>query len=307
MQDIIIIGSGPAGLTAAIYAGRANLNPLLFEGTEPGGQLVTTTAVENFPGFPEGILGSELMSRMKEQAIRFGTKLSSDHVTGVNLSRPPLQVSTEGMSFDCRSLIIATGATPKRLGLEAERKLIGRGVSTCATCDGFFFRGQEVAIIGGGDSALEEALFLTRYAEKVHLIHRRDKFRASKIMLDRAERNPKINFILDTIVEDIADVAEGKVVGVKLRKVKTEEPAYRLSLHGVFVAIGHKPNTELFESQLELDSLGYLVTRDSSQTSVEGVFAAGDVHDSRYRQAVTAAASGCRAAMDAEKYLELHA
>ncbi len=308
MRDVAIIGSGPAGLTAAVYAGRANLRPVLFEGNQPGGQLITTTTVENFPGFPEGIEGSDLMARMKEQAIRFGTEAVGGMVQKVDLSRRPFQIHSEGRVEECRTLILATGASSKKLGLASESRLTGRGVSTCATCDGFFFRGQEVAIVGGGDSALEEALFLTRFAKTVHLIHRRDKFRASKIMQARAESNEKIRFILNAVVEDILDPDQGKVTGLLLRNPADAASAARhLAVEGVFVAIGHVPNTDLVRGQLELDPNGYVVVREGSRTSVDGVFAAGDVHDTRYKQAITAAASGCRAAMDAEKYLEFSA
>lgn len=303
MHDIIILGSGPAGLTAAIYTARANLQPLLFEGSLPGGQLTMTTTIENFPGFPQGIQGNELMSQMKEQAASFGTQIVADAVERVDLSQKPFQVSTADNTFHCRALIVATGASAKLIGLESERKLLGHGVSTCATCDGFFFRGQRVAVLGGGDSALEEALFLTRYASKVFLVHRREKFRASKILQDRVGKNEKIELVMDSIVQEILDVSLHTVQGLRLKNVKTEK-LFDIAVEGVFVAIGHQPNTHLFQGQLEMDDHGYLVVQNGSQTNIAGVFAAGDVHDTRYRQAITAAAAGCRAALDAEKYLD---
>ncbi len=303
MHDIIILGSGPAGLTAAIYTARANLQPLLFEGSLPGGQLTMTTTIENFPGFPQGIQGNELMSQMKEQAASFGTQILADEVERVDLSQRPFQVSTANDTFHCRALIVATGASAKLIGLESEKKLLGHGVSTCATCDGFFFRGQQVAVLGGGDSALEEALFLTRYASKVFLVHRRDKFRASKILQDRVSKNEKIELVMDSVVQEIRDVSLRTVQGIRLKNIKTEK-LFDIPVEGVFVAIGHQPNTHLFQGQLELDDLGYIVIQNGAQTNIAGVFAAGDVHDTRYRQAITAAAAGCRAALDAEKYLD---
>lgn len=304
MRNVIIIGSGPAGLTAAIYSARANLQPTLFEGHEPGGQLTLTTTVENFPGFPDGILGPELMESMKLQALRFGSEIIPGSVTRVDLDRRPFRVWSDNLEYQCKAMIIATGASAKLLGLESEKRLLGHGVSTCATCDGFFFRGQEVAVIGGGDSALEEGLFLTKYAKRVSIIHRRDRLRASKILQERAHRNEKVQFIWNTVVDDIVDNSQGKVGGLRLKNLTNGGPPYELPFDGVFVAIGHQPNTRIFEGQLELDPLGYIVTPDGSHTSVEGIFVAGDAHDSRYRQAITAAGSGCRAAMDAEKYVE---
>jgi thioredoxin reductase (NADPH) len=304
MRNVTIVGSGPAGLTAAIYAARANLQPLLFEGHEPGGQLTLTSTVENFPGFPDGILGPELIESMKLQALRFGTEIIQASVERADLSKLPLRLWSEGREYVTRTLIIATGASANLLGLESEKRLMGHGVSTCATCDGFFFRGQEVAVIGGGDSALEEGIFLTRYARRVHIIHRRDKLRASKILQDRALRNDKIHFHWNTILEEILDNGQGKVGALRLRNTGNGAPPYDMPVDGIFVAIGHQPNTQIFKGQLELDEVGYILTRGGSSTSVEGVFVAGDAHDSRYRQAITAAGSGCRAAIDAEKYLE---
>jgi len=304
MRNVTIVGSGPAGLTAAIYAARANLQPLLFEGHEPGGQLTLTSTVENFPGFPDGILGPELMESMKLQALRFGTEIIQASVERADLSQRPLRLWSEDREYATRTLIIATGASANLLGLESEKRLLGHGVSTCATCDGFFFRGQEVAVVGGGDSALEEGIFLTRYARRVHLIHRRDKLRASKILQERALRNDKIQFHWNTILEEILDNGQGKVGGLRLRNTGNGSPPYDMPVDGIFVAIGHQPNTRIFQGQLELDEVGYVLTRGGSLTSVEGVFVAGDAHDSRYRQAITAAGSGCRAAIDAEKYLE---
>ncbi|HXK58715.1 MAG TPA: thioredoxin-disulfide reductase [Acidobacteriota bacterium] len=301
-HKVIIIGSGCAGSTAAIYTARANLEPLVFEGLEPGGQLSLTTLVENFPGFPNGIMGPELVQLMKQQAERFGALYKQEVITSVDLSRRPFVLRTSDSSYEADALIIASGASAKWLGLESERRLIGRGVSSCATCDGFFFRDKSVAVVGGGDTAMEDALFLTRFARKVTVIHRRDQLRASKIMAERAMMNPKIEFVWDTVVTEILDAGAQRVEAVRVRNVKTEKEAV-LPFDGVFVAIGHKPNTEIFEGQLELEN-GYVVVYDGSKTSVEGVFAAGDVHDRHYRQAITAAGAGCRAAMDAEKFLE---
>ncbi len=303
MHDLVILGSGPAGLTAAVYAARAHLKPLVVDGHEPGGQLTLTTAVENFPGFPEGILGPDLIRGMRDQAARFGATFRSGTVDAAELGRRPFTVTVEGEAIRCQALIIATGASARLLGLESERILLGHGVSTCATCDGFFFQDQEVIIVGGGDSALEEALFLTKFAKRVTLVHRRDKLRASKIMQDKVFANPKIDFAWDSIPEEILDAAQGKVTAVRLRNVKTAAVTER-PVDGVFVAIGHVPNTAVFRGQLEMDEAGYLKTHDGSKTSVPGVFAAGDVQDHVYRQAITAAGSGCMAAIDAERFLE---
>ena len=302
MRNVVIIGSGPAGLTAAIYAGRANLSPLLIEGTQAGGQLTLTTEVENYPGFHHAIMGPELIKEMRAQAERFGTEFLRGDVSTVDLKRSPITLTIDGeRTLETRALIIASGASANMLGLAGEKRLLGHGVSTCATCDGFFFKGKELIVVGGGDAALEEATFLTKFATKVTVVHRRDQLRASKIMQDRARKNPKIGFIWNAAVEEI--LGDPLVTGIRLRDVKTgtvtEKPC-----SGLFVAIGHSPNTALFASQLDLDEKGYIKTHDGTHTSLPGVFAAGDVQDHRYRQAVTAAGSGCMAAIDCEHYLE---
>ena len=303
-RKIVIIGSGPAGYTAAIYAARANLAPLMLTGAQYGGQLMLTTLVENYPGFVEGVQGPELMQTMQKQAAHFGTEMINDDVTAVDFSRRPLVVKAGTQTFESQTVVIATGASSKLLGLPAESKLMGRGISTCATCDGFFFKDQNIMVVGGGDSALEEALYLSRLGRKVDVVHRRDTLRASKIMQERALKNPKIQFVWDTVVEDILDVERGKVTGVRLKNVKTGAREER-PVDGLFVAIGHQPNTEIFRGQVELLPTGYVTVKPgSAETSVPGVFAAGDVQDFTYRQAVTAAASGCMAALEAERYLE---
>ena len=303
LRDVIIIGSGPAGLTAALYSARANLQPLLVEGTEAGGQLMLTTMVENYPGYRDGIMGPDLMAEMRAQSERFGADVLQRHVTAVDLCAAPFVVRTAEAEFRAKTVIVATGASARLLGLPSERTLMGHGVSTCATCDGYFFRGQEIAVVGGGDSAMEEAMFLTKFASKVTVVHRREALRASKIMQDKARANPRIAWLLNTEIDEITDTAEGVVTGIVVRRVgsgaRTEVP-----LSGVFVAIGHTPNTSLFKGQLELDANGYIITHDGSKTSLLGVFACGDVQDHVYRQAVTAAGSGCMAALDAERYLE---
>jgi thioredoxin reductase (NADPH) len=303
MRNVVIMGSGCAGLTAAIYAARANLKPLVIRGLEAGGQLTLTTLVENFPGFPQGVQGPELIERMQNQAAEFGAEFMEGQVSGADLSRRPFVIDLGSETVEARTLIIASGASAKMLGLESERKLLGHGVSTCATCDAYFYRGKEVVVVGGGDTAAEEAMFLTRHATQVSIIHRRDQLRASKIMQDRLFRNEKINFIWDSLVVDVLDVTRGEVTGIKLKNTKTGGETIK-SCDGVFVGIGHSPNTSLFRGQLEMNEVGYLITHDGSKTNVPGVFAAGDVQDHIYRQAITAAGSGCMAAIDAEKFLE---
>jgi thioredoxin reductase (NADPH) len=303
LRNTIIIGSGPAGLTAALYSARANLKPLLIEGLEAGGQLMLTTLVENWPGFRDGIMGPDLMAEMRVQAERFGAEIVRGHVTAVNLGSQPFTVRTSDEEYTSRSLIIATGATSRLLGLPSERGLLGHGVSTCATCDGYFFRGKPIAVVGGGDSAMEEAIFLTRFASHVTVVHRRDTLRASKIMQEKAFANPKISFEWNSDVDDITDIGKGEVTGMVLTNNKTGVRK-EVPVEGVFVAIGHTPNTSLFTDQIELDPNGYIVTHMGSRTSVHGVFACGDVQDHVYRQAITAAGSGCMAAIDAEHFID---
>ena len=303
MRNVIIIGSGPAGLTAALYAARANLAPLVIEGLESGGQLMMTTMVENFPGYKDGIMGPDLMGEMRSQSERFGAEIVSGHVTAVDLRSTPFAVQMGGETEQTRSLIISTGASAKLLGLSSERTLMGHGVSTCATCDGYFFREKPIVVVGGGDSALEEAIFLTKFASHVTVVHRRERLRASKIMQDKAFGNPKISFEWNSELAEIKDVEQGVVTGVVLRSLQNGD-AKELLAEGVFIAIGHTPNTSLFRGQLELDANGYIEVGRGSRTTVSGVFACGDVQDHVYRQAITAAGSGCMAAIDAERYLE---
>ena len=304
MKNVTIIGSGPAGYTAAIYTARANLNPILIEGLQPGGQLTTTTEVDNFPGFSSGIKGPELMDEMRKQALRFGTEILSGEITSVDLSKNPFSVTVnEKDLYQTKTVIIATGASAKLLNLESEKRLMGYGVSACATCDGFFFKEKEVVVVGGGDTAMEETNFLTKFASKVTVIHRRDQLRASKILQDRAFENNKINFCWDSVVEDIMDPDQGKVTGIKLKNVKTGEVTEK-NCDGVFLAIGHSPNTAIFNGQLEMDKMGYIVSKDGVKTSVPGIFSCGDVQDHVYRQAITAAGSGCAAAIETERFLQ---
>ena len=300
---VVIMGSGPAGLTAALYTARADLEPIVFEGMETGGQLTLTTEVENYPGFPEGILGPELMDSMKKQAERFGSQCVFGEVTDVDFSKRPFKVTTDGKELLADTFIISSGASAKMLGLESERELLGYGVSTCATCDGFFFKDKEIVVVGGGDTAMEEALFLTKFGTKVTVIHRRDKLRASKIMQDRAFANTKIEFIWNTVVKEVIGDRESGVSGVKVKNVKSGKVS-KVPCQGFFVAIGHTPNTKIFEGKLDMDENGYIITKErSTQTSIPGVFASGDVQDHVYRQAITAAGTGCMAAIDAEKFL----
>ena len=305
IENVVIIGSGCAGLTAAVYTARAELRPLVIDGHEPGGQLSLTTTVENFPGFPEGVLGPDLIERMRKQAERFGARYTEGAVRSVDFSRRPFTLALDGHTVKTRALIVAAGASARMLGLESEKLLLGHGLSTCATCDGYFFREREIAIIGGGDSAMEEATFLTRFASHVTIVHRRREFRASRIMLERARENPKIRFMTPYVVEDVLDVQKGVVEAVRLRNAETGKEEL-LPVDGVFLGIGHEPNTRVFRGILDMDDAGYLKTYRGSHTNVEGVFAAGDVADRIYRQAITAAGSGCMAALDAEKFLSEH-
>ena len=305
IHDTIILGSGCSGLTAAIYAARANLKPLVLEGHEPGGQLSITTLVENFPGWPDGIQGPQLIENMKQQAARFGTEFRMDHLVSVDVSKRPFMLNLGKETLHARTLIIASGASARWLGLPSEQALIGYGVSSCATCDGFFFSGKEMAVIGGGDSAMEEAIFLTRFGSKVTIIHHRDHFRASKIMLERAMANPKIRILTNTEVEEVLGVEEKDVKGLKLRNVVTQEISV-LPVSAMFLGIGHVPNAKMFEGQIDLDPDGYVLTHDQVFTRVPGLYACGDVQDRRYRQAITAAGSGCMAALEVEKFLEEH-
>jgi thioredoxin reductase (NADPH) len=305
-HKVIIMGSGPAGLTAALYTARANLEPVIFEGLEAGGQLTLTTDVENYPGFPDGIMGPDLMNSMRQQALKFGAKSVMAEITSVDFSTRPFKITTGDTVLETDTFIISSGASARMLGLESEKLLLGYGVSTCATCDGFFFKDKELLVVGGGDSAVEEAIFLTKFASKVSIVHRRDKLRASKIIQDRAFRNEKLGFIWDSEVEEILGSKESGVTGAKLKNTKTGEVTVK-EAQGIFIAIGHNPNTELFKGQLDMNEVGYIITKSgSTETSVPGVFAAGDVQDQIYRQAVTAAGSGCMSAMDAEKFLEEH-
>lgn len=303
VRNVIILGSGCSGHTAALYTARANLKPLVLEGHEPGGQLSLTTLVENFPGFPDGIQGPELIENMKKQASRFGAEYRNGHVVSADLSQRPFTLNLGKETVKTNALIIASGASARWLGLPNEQALIGHGVSSCATCDGFFFSGKEIAVIGGGDTAMEEATFLTRFASKVTIIHRREEFRASKIMLERAQANPKIEFLMDTVVEDVLDVSKKEVTALKLRNIKTNK-AWDFPTSAMFLGIGHEPNAKMFLGQLDADKDGYLVTQQNVLTRIPGIFACGDVMDRRYRQAITAAGTGCIAAIETEKFLE---
>jgi len=303
-RKVIIIGSGPAGLTAAIYSARANLNPLVFEGTQPGGQLTITTDVENYPGFPDGIMGPDMMDKFRKQAQRFGAECLFQTVEKVNILKPPFSVWANGQEYESESIIISTGASARLLGLEAEKELMGNGVSACATCDGFFYKDKKVVVVGGGDSAMEEATFLTKFASEVTIIHRRDEFRASKIMVERALKNPKISIRYNSVVKDIIGTKDSGVESIEIEDTESKKSSI-FNCDGVFMAIGHVPNTKIFKDSLNLDENGYIKTMpDSSRTNISGVFACGDVQDSIYKQAVTAAGSGCMAALDAEKWLE---
>jgi thioredoxin reductase (NADPH) len=303
VRNVIIIGSGPAGYTAAIYNARAMLEPLVFAGPEPGGQLTLTTDVENYPGFQDGIMGPDLMEAMRKQAERFGAEVVWDAVTKVDFSHRPFSVFVAEEEYLAKAVIISSGASAKLLGLESEKKLLGHGVSTCAVCDGAFFRDKDLVVVGGGDTAIEDSTFLTKFARKVEIVHRRDQLRASRIMQERAFNNDKINFIWNTVIEEIHDPEKNEVTGVTLKNVKTGEMLEK-KVDGVFIAIGHKPNTEIFRGQIDMDEVGYIKPKQRTMTNVEGVFAAGDVVDFYYRQAVTAAGMGCRAAIDAERWLE---
>jgi thioredoxin reductase (NADPH) len=304
MRNMVIIGSGPAGLTAAIYAARGNLQPVLIEGKEPGGQLTLTTLVENYPGFSDGIMGPQLMDDMRKQAQRFGTEIVNGFVHSVKLKEHPFRVYYGDQEIVAKTVVISTGSSAKLIGIDTEIELMGHGVSTCATCDGFFFRGKDIAVVGGGDSAMEEATFLTKFSPKVSVIHRRDTLRASKIMQERALKNPKIQFIWNTVVEEVMGSKQTGVTGLKLRNIR-DQKASQLNVEGLFVAIGHNPNTDIFRGQVELDERGYVTTQpDSTRTNIPGVFACGDVQDPVFRQAITAAGSGCMAAIEAERWLE---
>ena len=305
MYKVIVIGSGCAGLTAAVYAARADLKPLVIDGHEPGGQLSLTTMVENFPGFPDGILGPELIENIRKQAQRFGAEFRTGVISQVDLSTRPFKLTVGNDILECEALIVASGASARTLGLPSERELLGHGLSTCATCDGYFFRDKEIVVVGGGDSAMEEATFLTKFAKHVTIIHRRDEFRASKIMLDRAKSNPKIKFLTPFVVEELNDAAKKNLESIHLRNATTGETSV-LKIDGVFLGIGHDPNTAVFNGHLDMNPEGYLIVKDGSRTNVEGVFAAGDVHDHLYRQAITAAGAGCMAALDAEHFLADH-
>jgi thioredoxin reductase (NADPH) len=305
VYKVIIIGSGCAGLTAAVYAARADLMPLVIDGREPGGQLSLTTMVENFPGFVDGILGPQLIENARKQAERFGAQFRSGAVTDVDLSQRPFKLTVGNETLECEALIVASGASARTLGLPSERELFGHGLSTCATCDGFFFRDKNIIVVGGGDSAMEEATFLTKFASTVTIMHRRNEFRASKIMLDRARANAKIKFLTPYIIEDLHDVQKKNLESIRIRNLDTQEVS-QMHIDGVFLGIGHDPNTAIFKGKLDMNPDGYLIVNNGSRTNVEGVFAAGDVHDHIYRQAITAAGAGCMAAIDAEKFLEGH-
>ena len=298
--EVIIIGSGPAGYTAGVYTSRAKLNTLLISGSLPGGQLMTTSEVENYPGFPNGIFGPELMMNMRQQAERFGAKLLDDEVVEVDFKKRPFGIKTHGQEFRSESVIICTGASPRKLGLRAEQEFAGKGISYCATCDGPFFKGEDIAVVGGGDTAIEEATFLTKFGKSVKIIHRKDFLRASKILQEKAFENPKIDFVWDHVVSDIS--GNKKINSISVRNLRTGEE-WKIPVGGLFVAIGHEPNTSIFKGQLELDDRGYIVLTKNTRTSVDGIFAAGDVHDYRYRQAITAGGFGCMAALDVEKWL----